>query len=215
MARMLSRPALRAIAPIVAVLALMLASAAPASAGTCAGANSDPATTNMKVVKRATLCLLNQQRHRYGLRSLKSNGRLSLASQRHANDMTRRKYFEHGNFVGRIKSARYLQGASSWTVGENIAWGSGELATPKAIVRAWMNSPGHRHNILNRKFREIGLGVARGVPIRKNYDGATYATDFGARGYPHPGGSQTGSRATVRATPSSFSVRPTPPPALT
>ena len=42
-----------------------------------------------------------------------------------------------------------------------------------------MNSPPHRHNILHRKFREIGIGIARGVPVRANYDGATYATDFG------------------------------------
>ena len=91
-------------------------------------------------------------------------------------------YFAHGNFVGRIKRARYLSGAGTWSVGENIAWGSGELATPREIVKAWMNSPPHRHNILHRKFGEVGIGVARGVPVRANYDGATYTTDFGKRG---------------------------------
>lgn len=174
--------ALRAIAPLAAVSALALGAPASASAGTCSGANADPATTNLKVVKRATLCLLNQQRARHGLPKLKHNGRLSLASQRHANDMARRNYFAHGNFVGRIKAARYLQGSGSWSVGENIAWGSGDLATPAEIVKAWMNSPPHRHNILAHKFREIGIGVTRGVPVRQNYDGATYATDFGRRG---------------------------------
>ena len=174
--------ALRAIAPLAAVSALALSAPAPASAGTCSGANADPATTNLKVVKRATLCLLNQQRRNHGLKKLKHNGRLSLASQRHSNDMARRNYFAHGNFVGRIKASRYLQGSGSWNVGENIAWGSGQLATPKEIVKAWMNSPPHRHNILHGKFREIGIGVSRGVPVRQNYDGATYATDFGRRG---------------------------------
>jgi uncharacterized protein YkwD len=174
--------ALRAIAPLAAVSALALSSAAPASAGTCSGANADPATTSLKTVKHATLCLLNQQRSRNGLRKLKENGRLTLASQRHSNDMARRHYFEHGNFVGRIKASRYLQGSGSWAVGENIAWGSGALATPAEIVKAWMNSPPHRHNILHGRFKEIGLGVTRGVPVRQNYTGATYATDFGARG---------------------------------
>jgi uncharacterized protein YkwD len=174
--------ALRAVAPLAAVGAIVLSAAAPASAATCAGADADPETTNLKTVKHATLCLLNAERADQGLPKLKANPRLSLASQRHASDMARRKYFEHGNFVGRIKAARYLQGTSTWTVGENIAWGSGDLATARQIVDAWMQSPPHRHNILHRRFREIGLGVARGVPVRGNEDGATYATDFGARG---------------------------------
>jgi uncharacterized protein YkwD len=167
----------------VAVGAVALSAPAPvAAAGTCSGADANPSTTSMKTVKRATLCLLNQERGNHGLKKLHANGRLSLASQRHANDMTRRKYFAHGNFVGRIKAAHYLRGAGSWSVGENIAWGSGDLATPREIVKAWMDSPPHRHNILQGKFREIGIGVARGVPVRADYDGATYATDFGRRG---------------------------------
>ena len=180
--RLLRGRALRAIAPLAAVSALALAGPATASAGTCSGANADPATTSLKVVKHATLCLLNQQRTQHGLHKLRANPRLSLASQRHSNDMAHRKYFEHGNFVGRIKASRYLQGSGSWSVGENIAWGSGDLATPAEIVKAWMNSPPHRHNILHGQFKEIGLGVTRGVPVRQNYDGATYATDFGRRG---------------------------------
>src|SRR5215204_2271118 len=142
------RRALRAIAPLAAVSAFALAGPATASAGTCAGANADPASTSTTTIKQSTVCLLNQQRHRHGLKSLKTNGRLSLASQRHSNSMVARKVFEHGNFVGRIKAVRYLQGAGSWSVGENIAWGSGSLATPNEIVRAWMDSPPHRHNIL-------------------------------------------------------------------
>jgi uncharacterized protein YkwD len=174
--------AVRAIAPLAALSALALAAPAPASAATCNGANADPATTNMKTVKRATVCLLNQQRRKHGLKKLKTNGRLSLASQRHSRSMVARKTFAHGNFVGRIKAARYIGSSGSWSVGENIAWGSGGLATPNEIVRAWMNSPPHRHNILSGGFREIGIGVARGVPVRANYDGATYTTDFGRRG---------------------------------
>ena len=142
--------ALRAIAPLATVGAIALAAPAPAAAGSCAGANADPANTSLKVVKRATICLLNQERRKVGLRKLRTNRRLSLASQRHSNDMARRNYFAHGNFVGRIKRARYLSGAGTWSVGENSAWGSGELATPREIMRAWMNSPPHRHNILHR-----------------------------------------------------------------
>jgi uncharacterized protein YkwD len=178
----LQRRALTALAPLAIIGSLALTPAAADASATCKGANSNPGSTNLKLVKHATLCLLNKQRAKHGLHKLKDNPRLSLASQRHAKDMVNRGYFEHGNFVGRIKATRYLAGTQVWTVGENIAWGAGELSTPAEIVDAWMHSPPHRHNILSGKFREIGIGVARGVPVRANYKGATYATDFGARG---------------------------------
>jgi uncharacterized protein YkwD len=176
------RRALRALVPLAAVSALALTVPAPASAAACKNSDANPATSSLKKVERATLCLLNQKRRQTGLRKLRHNKRLSRASKRHSRSMVARKVFEHGNFVGRIKAARYLKGSRSWSVGENIAWGSGTLATPEEIVRAWMNSPPHRHNILSSKFREIGIGTVRGVPVRRNYDGATYTTDFGRRG---------------------------------
>ena len=101
---------------------------------------------------------------------------------RHARDMAKRNYFEHGDFVGRIKRANYLDGAGAWTVGENIAWGGGSYATPAAIVRMWMDSPPHKANILSSHFHEIGIGIAHGTPSARVDEGATYATDFGARG---------------------------------
>ena len=176
------RRALRALAPLAAVSALALTAPAPAAAAPCAGADANPTTASLQTVERATLCLLNQKRRQNGLPKLRYNKRLSLASRRHSRSMVARKVFEHGNFVGRIKAARYLKGTGTWSVGENIAWGSGTLATPEEIVRSWMNSAPHRHNILSRKFREIGIGTARGVPVRRNFEGATYTTDFGRRG---------------------------------
>jgi uncharacterized protein YkwD len=168
---------------IAALVAVLGALAVPAGAqAACQGANDDPSAVSLVASERATLCLLNQERSSHGLRALRRNRRLDLASVRHARTMALRDYFAHGNVVGRIRAANYLRGARSWTVGENIAWGSGELATPAAIVDAWMHSPGHRANILSRRFREIGIGIARGTPVRTYDDGATYATDFGARG---------------------------------
>ena len=68
-----------------------------------------------------------------------------------------------------------------WLYGENIAYGGSHLGTPKAIVRAWMHSPEHRHNILNPDFRQIGIGFARGIPPKPGASGATFTTDFGMR----------------------------------
>ena len=151
-------------------------------ASSCANANADPGSTAVSVIRTATFCLLNQQRHSHGVRALRENGDLDRASGRHSRDMVRNQYFAHGDFVGRIRAVGYLSGAGSWYVGENIAWGAGSYATPAGIVRIWMNSPPHRHNILSSGFREIGIGVARGTPRAGLSDGATYTTDFGTRG---------------------------------
>jgi len=147
-----------------AALAAGLALAAPASASACSGANQSPSAVSLDVSERATHCLLNAERRRHGLRKLRRNPRLDLASARHARAMAAHDFFAHGNFVGRISSASYLRGAGRWRVGENSAWGSGTLSNPEEIVDAKMHSPGHRANIHQRGFREIEIGVARGTP---------------------------------------------------
>src|SRR6476620_6728555 len=144
------------IATAAATLAVALVAPNQALAAHCPWANANPNDITQKQAAKATLCLLNRQRRAHGLRKLRENGHLDLASRRHANDMARRNYFAHGDFVGRIRAARYLRGANrGYTVGENIAWGSWDYSTPANIVKAWMHSPGHRANILNGRFHEI------------------------------------------------------------
>jgi uncharacterized protein YkwD len=174
----------RRISLVAATATLAVAAAAApgtAAAADCANRNANPNDISTAQARQATLCLLNNERRQRGIRPFKDNRRLTLASQRHANDMSKRNYFAHGDFVGRIKAARYLKGARGYTVGENIAWGSWDYATPANIVDGWMHSPGHRANILNGRFREIGLGVARGAPVGGQDRAGTYVTDFGAR----------------------------------
>ena len=165
-----------------ASLAVLAIAPQGAAASGCANAGADPGAISIRKVQAATLCLLNAQRHAHNLKALRENSRLDLASVRHADDMARRNYFAHGDFVGRIRATNYLSGARSWMVGENIAWGTGSYATPAGIVKMWMNSPPHRHNILDSRFREIGLGIARGAPVGGTSGGGTYVTDFGSRG---------------------------------
>jgi uncharacterized protein YkwD len=170
------------LALVPATAALPAASAHARAA--CASANLHPAFVAKRQARLVTLCLLNRERRAHGLRPLRLNRRLTDASIRHSRDMVRKAFFAHGNFVGRILSARYVTRRSAWTLGENIAWGTGHLATPSQIVRGWMNSSGHRHNILSRKYRDIGIGIALGAPgaARSAAAGATYTTDFGRRG---------------------------------
>jgi uncharacterized protein YkwD len=178
-ARRPRRSPLRALAASAALAAGL---AAPAAASACGSVHADANRASIKQVDTGTVCLLNAQRRKYGLRPLHVNRKLSLASRRHARSMAAHHYFAHGDFVGRIRAVHYLSGISSWIVGENIAWGSQRLGTPAEIVQAWMDSPPHRANILSRSFREIGIGVSRGAPVKGVSDGVTYATDFGKRG---------------------------------
>jgi uncharacterized protein YkwD len=166
---------------------LTAASVVPAAAQACAGAGNPSASP--RKASAATLCLLNKQRKAHGLRPLRVHGALRKAAVRHSRNMARHNFFSHtapGNvsFADRIRRANYRP-RGGWSIGENIAWGSGHAATPKSIVRGWMNSPGHRANILNGRFRTIGIGVSRGVPYAAsaavNRAGALYTTDFGSK----------------------------------
>ena len=71
-------------------------------------------------------------------------------------------------------------GYSYYAIGENIAWGCRSRGTPEHLFKWWMHSPGHRHNILNKKFREVGIGASTGA--FKDCSSATFFTaDFGVR----------------------------------
>ena len=95
-------------------------------------------------------------------------------------------YFAHSSLGGatvatRARSAGYsVSGCSQWSVGEVIAWGMSVRGTPQAIFRAWMHSSSHRQVILARRWRDVGIGCARG-----SYRGLSgvimYTVDFGRR----------------------------------
>jgi uncharacterized protein YkwD len=174
-----SKPA----AAIAAALAVLLLGA-PSAFAACSGANVSASQVSKRVLVRATLCVLNAERTRRDLRPLRLSDKLSTAARNHSRAMVRQKFFSHDSldgtsFVDRIRRTGYLSGASSWSVGENIAYGSGSRSSARSIGRAWMNSPPHRANILSRSFREIGIGLALGTPVGSG--GATYTTDFGQR----------------------------------
>ena len=156
-----------------------------AGSGACAHTSASPSSRNLRAMSRAILCLLNAERRGAGLQGLRSNGKLKKASQRMANLMVRQRFFAHDtpdgkSVLDRVKPTGYVRGR--WTLGENLAWGSGALSTPRAIVNGWMHSPGHRANILYGPFRDIGIGIKLGAPGQGLSGGTTYVTDFGKHG---------------------------------
>jgi len=135
--------------------------------------------------RRRVVCLLNLVRRSAGLHPLRQNRRLSRAAGEHSGSMVRRGYFAHVEpggvgLVNRLKRVRYIPRNRSWGAGENLVFGGGRFGSPLALVRAWMASTPHRANILTRSFREVGLGIAPGLPIGA-HRGATMTSDFGYR----------------------------------
>ena len=150
----------------------------------CSNAALQPDRSNLATVAEATFCLLNGERADRGLAALRFNDRLQRAALAHGNDMIRHLYFSHSGRDGsqpseRIRASGYLSNGAGWRVGENLAWGTGDLASPKAIMAAWMNSAGHRANILQPAYREVGFGVLAGNPASRDSGGATFVTEFG------------------------------------
>ena len=168
---------------VLALLVLALCAPRGAAAADCPGADAVPAADNLPAIGQATLCLVNDQRTAHGLSGLRVNAGLSSASIGYSQRMVAQAFFAHQapdgtTLVQRLTSVGYLNGGDDWVVGENIGWGQGPLATPRSMVNAWMNSAGHRRNILATDYGEIGLGLAMGTPEDATW-GATYTTDFG------------------------------------
>jgi uncharacterized protein YkwD len=162
-----------------------LARARSAEANDCADADLVPRPGNLARIRAAVLCLHNQVRADHGLPPLREQSKLRHAAGGHSSDMVDRRYFEHtspggSTMVDRIVGAGYVRASAGWLLGENLEWGTGRLATPRGAVRAWLDSPPHRANLLKRGYREVGIGVALGVPTGDDA-GATYTVDFGTR----------------------------------
>jgi uncharacterized protein YkwD len=173
---------------LAAVLLLAGPLSGAASASPCKRWGSDmPRNLSHRHARMAVRCLVNRKRENHGLHRLGRSGRLKKAAQRHTRYMDDHRCFAHEcsgepSVLSRLKRVDYIVGGlRRWLYGENIAYGGSELGTPKAIVRAWMHSPEHRHNILNPDLREIGIGFVRGIPPKPSASGATFTTDFGMR----------------------------------
>lgn len=172
---------------VVTAAAVAVGFSSSAHAAPCVSADVLPGSAPGQA-RSATLCLLNAERTARGLGKLRPHRRLAIAAARHTRDMVRRQYFAHDSLNGRsfddrIQATGYFNSANGWTAGENLAWGSASQSTPRLIVAAWMASHGHRDNILNPRFTQIGIAILAGAPVPGVAgDAATYTAEFGNRG---------------------------------
>jgi uncharacterized protein YkwD len=149
----------------------------------CPHSGDVPTRKKIGATRGQIVCLLNQERARHGLPMLRYNSLLELASQRHSEDMAARNFFAHNTPDGVDPQARMAAAGYSLVgrhTGENLYWGEEMHAPPVSAIKSWMNSPGHRANILRPDFAEVGVGVAYEAPFADAHGrSGLYTTDFG------------------------------------
>lgn len=118
-----------------------------------------PNIDDVKALENEVIRLVNIERQRAGLQTLKQNWELSRVARYKSQDMINRNYFAHHSpTYGTPFQMMTAFGIRYSAAGENIAKGQ---RTPAEVMRAWMNSPGHRANILSAVYNQIGVGVAK------------------------------------------------------
>ena len=172
-------------------LALLLVTADPARADTCPNADAGLGTASRQALADATLCLLNDERAAHDLGPLSVSTPLQVTASKYAAYMVSAEHFAHLDESGRNVVQRVLDTDPSldghWDLlGENLGWGTLNLATPRAMVAGWMASPEHRANVLAPEYQEIGVGVAQGAPVPATPAALTYTTIFAAITPPAP-----------------------------
>ncbi|MEU5539741.1 CAP domain-containing protein [Streptomyces sp. NPDC020362] len=139
------------------------ASSAPTSKPTAPATHAAPSTpkptaTASGVVARIVQ-LVNAERAKVGCSALTLNATLTKVAQAHSQDMAAHQNMSHTGSDGSDPGQRITRAGYAWSAyGENVAYG---YATPEQVMAGWMSSPGHRANILNCSFKEIGVGLAQ------------------------------------------------------
>jgi uncharacterized protein YkwD len=180
----LMRPArLAVLLALGAAAALGVAPVSAPAAESCGG-QSTARDLGQEGARAALLCVVNAERAQRGIPTVESSWRLRRAAQGHTDDMVARAYFGHvtpggSDLSDRIRATGYLSHRSDWFLGEALGWAEGAVATPDRLMGAWMASPPHRAVILDRRYRQLGVGVDLAAPTAGVRDGVTVTLDFG------------------------------------
>jgi uncharacterized protein YkwD len=171
------------------VLALLAAVAAVAMALPVAASPARArVSSSLAALDVGVLHQLNAIRALHGLAPVKETAALDSSAAQHSREMAARGYFKHNSADGTVfwKRIAHWYGSSHygyWSVGENLLWSSPDVGAPEAM-RMWMNSPEHRANILNPRWREIGIAAVHAAAAPGMYHGMAVTivtTDFGFR----------------------------------
>ncbi len=139
-------------------------------------------------LQSGVLTQLNLIRQLHDLAPVKLSADLNASAAQHTREMGEDGYFQHPSFDGtafwkRIQTYYSSSGYGYWSVGENLLWSSPDVGA-LAAARLWMNSPEHRANILDPRWREIGISAMHFAAAPGTYGGrpvTIITTDFGIR----------------------------------
>ena len=148
-----------------------------------------PTEASSKQLRKALGCLINRQRAQRDRKLVRANADLSRIARRHTKAMIKDECFKHQcpgerSLRKRIESSGYLKGGGRYGYGEIL----GCSDTPSAMIEEWMNTPFSKKNIVDGRFRQVGVGGKQGSPFppggeqcRPGSGHMTYAVIFGWR----------------------------------
>lgn len=185
-----------AVAAVFSGLAAAWVPTATAAEATLSGNTTRAVSTGARVdrvrelpaLESRLLVAINDLRRSEGLVPLKPSRALAAVAHQQSASMAKHGFFAHASFNGlpfwqRVET-RYPKPASgSWEVGENLVWGSPQLSARRALD-LWLESPPHRKNLLQRAWRELGIGAVHATAAPGVYDGldvTILTVDFGVR----------------------------------
>ena len=141
-------------------------------------ARSTGGLRDVELVRAQMLAQVNEVRRKAGAPPLELDPVLQKAAQAHAQDMLARGYFAHKSPSGTTVRERSRQAGYDWrTIGENIAEGQTSV---DEVMKTWMESPGHRKNILEPRFKDLGIGLLTGKTRDGEYR-VIWVQNFGAK----------------------------------
>ncbi len=179
-----------AFAAVCAVTAISVATAGTAATavggakgGGCSNATTPAAQLSAGKLGKAVHCLINVERDKAGRKDLDRDRKLTKAAKKHTKQMVKTNCLDHQcggepDLFKRIKRTGYFSGAQRFDFAEDV----GCETSADQMVRRWMASSLHRKNILNRKFKDAGVGASNGrISSRCSPGYATYTIVFGFR----------------------------------
>lgn len=148
-----------------------------------AGSLAGPAMATENSTYRWRLYLaINEVRAAHGLRGLRIADGLRTVAQRHSNDMVERDYFGHTSPTGSTLYSRIVnsdfQRVGQWWAGENLAWGTGTIGSPRYTIKMWLASPEHRAILLSSRYGLVGIGRSTGR-FQGYSNAVVWTVDFG------------------------------------
>jgi uncharacterized protein YkwD len=170
------------------VLGLLLLCAVSAASAATSATRGGTASTRLTSLEERILVELNHTRRTAGLRPLARSSGLTSAALLHSRAMVQYGFFAHesrdgSSFERRVQTRYTPRGWGRWSVGENLLFSSGALSAA-AAVRAWLDSPPHRRNMLSAAWREVGIGAVFSPAAAGVFRGGptwVVTMDFGAR----------------------------------